>query len=183
MLHPKVLFSKGSKEDNLGFLITESFRLENASKIIGSDCSSSTANPTPKPCPSLWWKWEQLSSPAFPVCFLCCVTTVPGARAAPLPDRAEQGHPCVAEISCRATQVSQGPLLLCRVTENRGVFVSLKPFLQFLKALRRGAGCANPLLSIHLPVLPERSDVEQRRCLFPKKKKKSDDFSQDFLRL
>lgn len=67
--------------------------------------------------------------------------------------------------------MSQSPLLLCRVTENCAVFVSLKPFLQFLKALRRGAGCANPLLSIHLPVLPERSDVEQRRCLFPKKNK------------
>lgn len=39
------LISRGSKEDDLGFLIIESFGLENPSKVVGSE---------------LGWKWEQL---------------------------------------------------------------------------------------------------------------------------
>lgn len=39
------LISRGSKEDDLGFLIIESFGLENTSKVVGSE---------------LGWKWEQL---------------------------------------------------------------------------------------------------------------------------
>ena len=85
----------------------------------------------------------------------------------------------MVEIFCKATQVSRGLLLLFRqLCKVRSLIVTkrcwnsyvLEAFLclQLLRTLWRGVGCVNSLLSIHLPVLPEKSNVEQRRCLFKK---------------